>query len=31
MGRFQKKGEKSIQILAPMLGYRRNRKSLWLQ
>jgi hypothetical protein len=26
MGRFVKKGEKGIQILAPMLGYRRNRK-----
>jgi len=26
MGRFVKKGEKGIQILAPMIGYRRNRK-----
>jgi len=26
MGRFVKKGEKGIQILAPMVGYRRNRK-----
>ncbi len=26
MGRFVKKGERGIQILAPMLGYRRNRK-----
>ena len=26
LGRFVKKGEKGIQILAPMLGYRRNRK-----
>ncbi len=26
MGRFVKKGEKGIQILAPMTGYRRNRK-----
>ncbi|HEX4066726.1 MAG TPA: ArdC-like ssDNA-binding domain-containing protein [Acidobacteriaceae bacterium] len=26
MGRFVRKGEKGIQILAPMLGYRRNRK-----
>ncbi|MGO9493552.1 MAG: DUF1738 domain-containing protein [Terracidiphilus sp.] len=26
MGRFVKRGEKGIQILAPMVGYRRNRK-----
>jgi hypothetical protein len=26
MGRFVKKGEKGIQILAPMLGYRSSRK-----
>lgn len=26
MGRFVKKGEKGIQILAPMTGYRRNRR-----
>jgi hypothetical protein len=26
MGRFVKKGEKGIQILAPMVGYRRNGK-----
>ena len=26
MGRFVKKGEKGIQILAPMTGYRRNKK-----
>ena len=26
MGRFVRKGEKGIQILAPMLGYSRNRK-----
>ncbi len=26
LGRFVKKGEKGIQILAPMLGYQRNRK-----
>jgi hypothetical protein len=26
MSRFVKKGEKGIQILAPMVGYRRNRK-----
>jgi hypothetical protein len=26
LGRFVKKGEKGIQILAPMIGYRRNRK-----
>jgi len=26
LGRFVKKGEKGIQILAPMLGYSRNRK-----
>jgi len=26
LGRFVKKGEKGIQILAPMTGYRRNRK-----
>ena len=25
MGRFVKKGEKGIQILAPMIGYRRRR------
>jgi hypothetical protein len=25
MGRFVKKGEKGIQILAPMIGYRRNK------
>ena len=28
LGRFVKKGEKGIQILAPMLGYRRNRKDV---
>ncbi len=28
MGRFVRKGEKGIQILAPMLGYRRNRKEV---
>ena len=26
LGRFVKKGEKGIQILAPMIGHRRNRK-----
>ena len=26
LGRFVKKGEKGIQILAPMIGYRRSRK-----
>jgi len=26
LGRFVKKGEKGIQILAPLMGYRRNRK-----
>ena len=26
LGRFVRKGEKGIQILAPMIGYRRNRK-----
>ncbi|MGB6132316.1 MAG: ArdC family protein [Acidobacteriaceae bacterium] len=26
LGRFVKRGEKGIQILAPMIGYRRNRK-----
>jgi len=26
MGRFVKRGERGIQILAPMVGYRRNRK-----
>jgi len=26
LGRFVKRGEKGIQILAPMVGYRRNRK-----
>ncbi len=28
LGRFVKKGEKGIQILAPLMGYRRNRKDV---